>query len=70
MTPFIRIGLRYFAMFLVVRGWLSEDDATSIVGDHELISLIEMGIGFVLVGATEIWHWIVWRWQKAMGAVK
>lgn len=64
MSVFIRILLRYIAMALVTKGWLSADDAASISGDQELISMIEMGLGAVLASITEVWHWIERKWRQ------
>lgn len=64
MTPFVRIALRYIAMALVARGWLTETDASTISADAELIAMIEVGVGAALATVTELWHWFERKWKK------
>ncbi len=53
----IRIGLRYGAAALVTRGLLGADDAAAISSDPDIAMAIEVGIGTVIAGVTEVWHW-------------
>jgi hypothetical protein len=57
MSIFIRIALRYGAAVLVTRGLLGADDAASISADPDIQMAVEVGIGAVIAGATEAWHW-------------
>jgi hypothetical protein len=58
MTPvLIRIALRYGAAVLVTRGLLGADDAAAISADPDIAMVVEVGIGAVIAGATEAWHW-------------
>lgn len=52
----IRIVLRYGAGILVTRGLMGADDAASLSTDPDVAMAIEVGIGAVIAGATEVWH--------------
>lgn len=53
----VRIALRYVAAALVAKGVFSASDAGTFATDPDLISLIEVGVGVVVGGATELWYW-------------
>lgn len=58
MTPvLIRIALRYGAGILVARGLMGADDAAAISTDPDVAMAIEVGVGTVIAGVTEAWHW-------------
>lgn len=63
MTPYIRIGLRYVAGYLVLRGILSQDLADTLAGDPEVLALFELGAGFAIGAAVEGWY----AFAKRMG---
>jgi hypothetical protein len=65
---FIRIALRYLAMALVVRGWLSAEDSSIITSDPDVAMLLEMGLGLGIAGAVELWHWITLPFKEARKA--
>lgn len=62
MGAFIRIAMRYGAMFLVTRGWLSAEDGASFATDPD----IEMLIGAAVIAVTEGWYVLARRygWAK------
>lgn len=62
MSPLVRILLRYGAAFLVAKGWLTADDATSFVTDPDVEMLVGAAIGALVEG----WYVLArkYGWQK------
>lgn len=55
MTPFIRIGLRYLAMYLLAKGVFEPADAKAFGNDAEIIAGLEIIIGILIGAGTEAW---------------
>ncbi|RUV86914.1 hypothetical protein EOA60_14090 [Mesorhizobium sp. M1A.F.Ca.IN.020.06.1.1] len=53
----VRIMLRYAAAILVTRGLIGSDDASAFSTDPDVQMLIEAGLGVVIGGVAEAWHW-------------
>jgi len=64
-AAFARIFLRYFAMALVMWGWLAPSDRQMLATDPELAGLLEIGIGLAISIGTEAWYWLAKRWGWA-----
>jgi hypothetical protein len=56
-----RIILRYVAGALIARGLLAPSDGDWINGDPDLMEAVTAGIGFVIMGGTEIAYRIAKR---------
>lgn len=65
MAPLARILVRYAVGALVVRAWLTPDDALLLTGDPELIRLAEMGLMALPGAATEVYYWLAKRYGWA-----
>lgn len=52
-----RIFLRYFAMALVMWGWLGPADAKVLSNDPDLAMAVEVSVGILIMGGTELWYW-------------
>ena len=55
-APIARVGLRYFAMLLMAKGYFSQEAADAIIADRDLQQLVEMGVGAVISVAVEIYY--------------
>lgn len=66
MAPFIRIFLRYLAGILVGYGLLTQEDASAISFDPDLVGLLEIAIGFLIGFCSEAWYYIARKlgWKK------
>lgn len=53
----VRIFLRYLAMWFVTKGFLASEDGSALANDPDLAMLLDMGVGFAIAGATEVWFW-------------
>lgn len=61
-----RIILRYLAGALIAKGFLSPDLGNTIVADPEIETMIQVGLGLVIGGATELFYFFARRfgWAK------
>lgn len=55
-SVFVRIALRWVAGYLVIHGFLGQEDATAIFSDPDLAALLEPAVGFVIGAAAEGWY--------------
>lgn len=55
-SPIARIILRYAAGLLVMKGLLSTDLGKTLAGDVDLLSVLELVIGFCAATAAEWWY--------------
>ena len=60
----IRIALRYLAIGLVAQGWFSSEDGSMFASDPDVAMFIDMGVGFAIAGATEVWFWLAAKWKE------
>jgi hypothetical protein len=65
MGPFIRIGLRYLAGYLIAGGFLAQGD-TGIFDDPDLVAAISYGGAALCALASECWYALAkkWGWAK------
>lgn len=61
MEVYIRIGLRYLAGYLVIKGLLPEDLANTISADPEIIAAIGLIIGVIVEGAYALARKLGWK---------
>lgn len=52
----IRILLRYFAAFLIAKGFISPDFGAVLTGDPDIAMAVEVGAGTIVGAASEAWH--------------
>lgn len=57
-----RIVLRYFAMALVMWGFLAPADRQVVATDPDLAGLLEIGIGLSISVLTEAWYALARRY--------
>lgn len=60
MAVYLRIGLRYVAGYLFLKGLLPEDLANAIANDPEIAALIGLGIGAAVEGAYALARRLGW----------
>ncbi|WP_029029845.1 hypothetical protein [Salinarimonas rosea] len=53
MAVWIRIGLRYLAGMLVMKGLLTESESHVLAGDPELVAALEVAVGTAIAAGTE-----------------
>lgn len=57
----VRIALRYGAGLLVAKGLLAPDAGVELANDVDVQAAIEVGLGLVMAGASELWMVIARR---------
>jgi hypothetical protein len=58
LAPYIRIGLRYIAGYLVIKGLMPQDMAETLANDPEVVAMI----GIVIAAAVEGAYALAKRW--------
>ena len=56
MTTYIRIGLRYLAMFLVMKGVLAPELGDAIATDPDILMAAQVIAGAVSALVAELWY--------------
>lgn len=57
----IRILLRYLAMWLVAKGYMSDEAGNMFSTDPDIAAMIDVGLGAALGVAAEAWHYVARR---------
>lgn len=66
LSPYMRIGLRYLAAYLVAKGLFDPELAKLIVADPELAMLVQTALGAAIAATAEGWYALAQRygWAK------
>lgn len=57
-APVSRIILRYVAGILIAKGWLDSGFGQQLATDPDVLSLVQIGVGFAAAAASEGWYWL------------
>lgn len=66
MAPIIRILLRYLTMPLLYFGLITENEASHIIAEPEIVQWVSLGLGMIAPVISEGWWWLARRfgWNR------